>query len=687
MLKPSAILALSLCCATGAALAEASPSPNEALAGGEYMMLRNASLLRNGDNVWQRIRDGFQLEEVNPDIVRRHEQLYSARPEGLRRMLDRSRLYLFHIINEVERRGMPTELALLPLVESAFNPNAHSPVGASGLWQFMPATGLEYGLEQTWWYDGRRDVTAATRAALDYLENLNNQFNNWELALAAYNWGPGNVSRAIAKNRAKGLPETFESLNLPKETRQYVPKLLAIRNILANPDNFQITLDKLPNRPYFITVTPQKNMDISVAAKLAETSEEELKALNPAYNLPVVNPAGGRSLLIPAAKAERFERNLAHHDAPLLTWQPYTAQSEETLDDIASRFNMNPDRLRSANRLNSSRLTPGQTLLVSTANVRAESNTEAPAINTVPDSYLLAKDHQETEPKPAAVIVAAAEKKAAPAPVQLASAEKQPAEKQNARHVEPQPTLVAAAAKAPTPSATAPITTRPLAAHTDHPIEAQLASVSDTPPVLQLADASLAPSPSNANQHKTSALNLSDSIAKAIQSEKVEKIEKVADKTHKADKPEKADKADKTDKNRDQTLRYVVSKGDTLYTIANRHQMTLAELKAANPSASSDLSLGQILRVGNVAARERGETPEPKLALRQSKNDDKKSDLQAVKDSKRSAPTTQQYKVKRGDTLYSITRQFKLSYTDLKKWNDAKVLDKLRPGNLLVIEQ
>ena len=265
------------CAITATAYADNFLAPDSASRVAQYLTQQNNGTLRNGDNVWLRVRDGFQLGEVNSELVRRHERMYSKNPESFRRMLTRSHRYLFHIINEVERRGMPTEIALLPLVESAFNAQAMSPVGASGLWQFMPATGRQYGLEQTWWYDGRRDVTAATRAALDYLENLHAMFGDWNLALASYNWGEGNVSRAIARNRARGLPEDFENLSLPAETRNYVPKLLAVRNILAEPQRFSVRLEKLPNKPYFVAISPGKHMDLEVAAKLAETTEEEVR--------------------------------------------------------------------------------------------------------------------------------------------------------------------------------------------------------------------------------------------------------------------------------------------------------------------------------------------------------------------------------------------------------------------------
>lgn len=345
--------------------AQPSPSPvDEALAAGLDMMLQNSSLLRNGDDVWKRVREGFQLDEVNADVVRRQERFYASRPEYFKRTLDRSRKYLFHIMNEVERRGMPTEIALLPMVESAFVPTANSRVGAAGLWQFMPATGRQYGLEQTWWYDGRRDVMDATRAALDYLQNLYAQFGDWNLALAAYNWGEGNLSRAIAKTEASGQAPTYENIRMPKETRDYVPKLLAVRNILEHPDRFGVHLDKFPNKPYFVAISTGKHMNIDIAAKLAGISVAEFKELNPAFNLPVFAYKAGRQMLLPASKVDKFEANLDKWNKPLLTWEVYLPKSDESATAIASEHGMSTSQLLAANRISGGTLRAGQPVLV-----------------------------------------------------------------------------------------------------------------------------------------------------------------------------------------------------------------------------------------------------------------------------------------------------------------------------------
>ena len=345
---------------------------------GFAMMRQNNILLRNGDDVLQRIRDGFQFDEVNSELVRRFERTYAANPAGFERTFNRGNKYLFHIINEVERRGMPTEIALLPMMESAFVATAESPVGAAGLWQFMPATGRQYGLEQTWWYDGRRDVTAATRAALDYLENLYGLFGDWSLALAAYNWGEGNVSRAIERNRARGLPTDFENLRLPNETRQYVPKLLAVRNVLREPGRFGVQMGKLPNRPYFVAVTTSRHMDLDVAARLAGIAQEDLRQLNPGYNRPLLAYKSGRQLLVPAQQIDHFERNLAAHQESLTRWQAVVVQEDETLADLATRYNMSERELKQVNRISSIRA--GQPLLVAAGSVQTTTPDDAPQV-------------------------------------------------------------------------------------------------------------------------------------------------------------------------------------------------------------------------------------------------------------------------------------------------------------------
>lgn len=315
-------------------------------------------------DLWDRIRNGFALEELDTPLIRNHEAWYSNRPEYVRRMVDRSQLYLYHIVEEVEKRGMPTEIALLPMVESAFNPTAYSRSRASGIWQFIPSTGKNFGLKQNWWIDDRRDVKAATTAALDYLQKLHDMFGNWELALAAYNCGEGAVSRAVARNQAKGLPTDYLSLHLPPETRNYVPKLLAIKHIVTDPAAFGLSLESIPNQPYFAEVPTHQHMDVALAARLAEMPMSEFLSLNPAYNRPVINAKEDRTLLLPADKVEVFNTNLENYSKPLVSWQTYTPRRGEKLDKVARKFHISVARLKQINALGKQRKASGQTLLV-----------------------------------------------------------------------------------------------------------------------------------------------------------------------------------------------------------------------------------------------------------------------------------------------------------------------------------
>lgn len=299
-------------------------------------------------DLWHRIRVGFLLEHLESPLVAEHENWYSSRPEYIKRFVDRGSRYLHHIVEQVEKRNMPMEIALLPVIESAFTPRAMSRAKASGIWQFIPSTGKNYGLTQDWWRDNRNDIVAATDAALNYLQRLHEMFGNWELALAAYNCGEGCVGRAIAWNQKRGLPTDYLSLKLPPETRNYVPKLIAVKNIVLAPTVYGIEIDSIPDQPYFTTVQAPARIDVSVAAKLAGMSEEEFKALNPAHNKPVAVASTG-TLVVPRDKAEVFRENLENYDRPLVSWTTYTAKKGEPLDAIARRHGLTSAQLRLAN--------------------------------------------------------------------------------------------------------------------------------------------------------------------------------------------------------------------------------------------------------------------------------------------------------------------------------------------------
>ncbi|MDR3298962.1 MAG: LysM peptidoglycan-binding domain-containing protein [Candidatus Accumulibacter sp.] len=319
------------------------------------------------DDLFEHIRHGFAMPELDDDLVRYHQQWYLERPDHLRRMVDRGSRYLYHIVVELDRRGMPMELALLPMVESAYNPMAYSRSKASGLWQFIPLTGKRYHLGQDWWQDERRDVVASTAAALDYLQSIYELHGDWHLALASYNCGEGAVGRAIDKNLAQGLPTDYLSLNLPNETRNYVPKLQALKNIFRDPVlTAELDLPPVPNQPYFATFTTDSHIDVKLAAKLAEIPVEEFIALNPAHNRPVIKP--DTSLVIPAEKLDTFVNNLEAHgdeNKPLSSWRTYTLRPGDKLEKIASRFGTTTANLRAVNGIRGkTKVSPGQTLLV-----------------------------------------------------------------------------------------------------------------------------------------------------------------------------------------------------------------------------------------------------------------------------------------------------------------------------------
>ncbi|MDR3413217.1 MAG: LysM peptidoglycan-binding domain-containing protein [Formivibrio sp.] len=316
-------------------------------------------------DLWSRIRAGFQMPEMDTPLTHKWEQYYASRPEYLNRIIERGGRYLYHVTEEVEKRGLPMELALLPMIESAYNPKAESPARAAGMWQFIPATGKRYGLERTWWYDGRRDVVAATQAALDYLTEIHGMFNDWQLALASYNWGENAVARAIAKNQAAGHPTDFADLKMPDETANYVPKLMAVRNIIANPEAFGVTLKPISNEPYFVAIDNIHHMDVAVAAQLAETSVDELLRLNPGFIRPVIAQKDERKLVLPADKVEIFQRNLASYDKPLLNWQPYVTHPGEAFTKVAQEFGFSLAELKDVNDIGTRESRArGQTILV-----------------------------------------------------------------------------------------------------------------------------------------------------------------------------------------------------------------------------------------------------------------------------------------------------------------------------------
>ena len=340
-------------------------------------------------DLWDRIREGFVFSDSDSPLVIKHVRYYSERPDYVDRMMSRSSRYLFYIVEEVERRNMPMELALLPFIESAFNPEAFSRAKASGMWQFMPATGKHFQLSQNVFRDERRDVIQSTDAALDYLQRLYKMFGNWELALAAYNWGEGNVSKAIKRNQAKRLPTDYKSLKMPDETRNYVPKLLAIKKIVSDPKAYGLNLPVLENHPYFVIVTTSKDIDVELAAEFARMTLPEFKAMNPSFNKPVILGASEPQILLPFGRAESFEENLKSFEGPLATWTAVKLGSRETVDNLAQRLNVDANQVREVNAIpRGMRIKPGSTVIIP----KNEINSDVPMYLANSGSLMLEKD-------------------------------------------------------------------------------------------------------------------------------------------------------------------------------------------------------------------------------------------------------------------------------------------------------
>jgi membrane-bound lytic murein transglycosylase D len=333
-------------------------------------------------DLWQRIRDGYRMPDLNDEYVTKWEQHYGSKSDYMQRMMDRGGRYLFHIVEEVQRRGLPGELALLPFVESAFVVTAVSSARAAGMWQFMPGTGRDFRLRQNMFRDDRRDVMASTRAALDYLTRLHRQFGDWHLALAAYNWGEGSVARAIKKNQAEGLPTDYASLRMPAETRNYVPKLQAIKNIVGDPARFALTLPKLENHPYFLAVPIKRDIDVVLAAKLADISLAEFRMLNPQMNKPVILAAGTPQVLLPYDNAGIFMKSVMRHRGAMASLTAWVAPRTMKTAEAARQVGMSDDELRALNNIPPRMLVKaGSTLLVDRSEHRQNDVSESIADN------------------------------------------------------------------------------------------------------------------------------------------------------------------------------------------------------------------------------------------------------------------------------------------------------------------
>ncbi|MDD2762159.1 MAG: LysM peptidoglycan-binding domain-containing protein, partial [Methylomonas sp.] len=321
---------------------------------------------KDHETVLDRMLSLYALPEMDHVRIDREVNFYLKNPEYLSRVQQRAEPYLYFILNEIEAKNMPGELALLPVVESAFRPDAESPAQASGLWQFIPPTGRLYGLEQNSWYDGRRDVIESTQAATTFLKQLSEEFNNdWLLALASYNTGKGNIRNAVDKNISRGQPTDFWSLDLNSETSAYVPRLLAIAKIFANPEKYNINLHKIANEPYFELVDVKSQIDLGKAAELAQTPLDDFLKLNPAFNRWSTAPDGPHRLLIPVEKADTFKEKLAElpsHER--IKWEHHSVGKKESLMSIAKSHHTTVEQIQEVNHLDSNTVAQGQTLLI-----------------------------------------------------------------------------------------------------------------------------------------------------------------------------------------------------------------------------------------------------------------------------------------------------------------------------------
>lgn len=317
-------------------------------------------------DIWERIRAGYAMPEMDNPLVARHEKWFQNNPEYIENLVGRARFYIYHIVEEVEKRDMPMEIALLPAIESAYMPQAYSRARAVGLWQFIQSTGRVYGLESNWWYDGRRDVIASTRAALDYLEKLHNQFGDWQLALAAYNCGEGKVEYLIQANRRKGLPTDYASLKkLPRETINYVPRLMAVANIVADPAKYNLQLASIPNEEYFSRIVTDSQIDLGVVAKLADMPVNDLFMINPGYQRWITDPNRPHELLVPTDKKEALLEGLGKlNSEDRVQWTRHEVKRGDTISRVATHYKVTVEAIRSANKMEDNHLALGQNLLI-----------------------------------------------------------------------------------------------------------------------------------------------------------------------------------------------------------------------------------------------------------------------------------------------------------------------------------
>ena len=648
---------------------------------GMAMMRTNTIALDHGkiksghNSVWAHLRGDFRMSEVNPELVRRHESKFVSSSAYFKRTIERSRPYMYHISNEVAKRNMPAEIALLPFIESAYVTKAKSHVGASGLWQFMPATGRHYGLEQTPLYDGRHDIYAATDAALNYLQYLHGLFGDWSLALAAYNWGEGNVGRAVNRARAQGLEPVYENLRMPNETRNYVPKLLAVRNIVNNPEYFGMSFADLDNKPFFKAVDIDQPIDLSAAVRLANISQAEFDALNPAFKSPVYIPKTGRKLLLPATAIATFERNYKKADrASLLSWDVYTPYADTTLSSIAAETGMSTAELKRLNGLSKESIAAGRSLLIAKnrfsgspatvpanfAALDADINPNDNKLQTVPNLNIAVTETTFKPSRQTVDIQTASAAQPAPdtlrPPVQTAAVDF---------------TKQTAQAAAPTVT-NQPVTAAPSTDEIEDRIR-QLASASESQNAPQPATAAVADGDNNellmtfvqesGLSENSDTVTVADSGA--IQLENEQAAQEAAERSRQAKLAAERAKQQKqaaearalaAAKNSDTPTTHKVGSGDTLFNIAKRYDMNVADLIASNNIKGNTIHTGQILKVAAAKGKQTA-----------------KASVQPVS-----------YTVRQGDTLTDIARRFNVNVNDVRRWNNNS--SNIKPGQNIKLQ-
>ena len=651
---------------------------------GMAMMRTNTIALDHGkiksghNSVWAHLRGDFRMSEVNPELVRRHESKFVSSSAYFKRTIERSRPYMYHISNEVAKRNMPAEIALLPFIESAYVTKAKSHVGASGLWQFMPATGRHYGLEQTPLYDGRHDIYAATDAALNYLQYLHGLFGDWSLALAAYNWGEGNVGRAVNRARAQGLEPVYENLRMPNETRNYVPKLLAVRNIVNNPEYFGMSFADLDNKPFFKAVDIDQPIDLSAAVRLANISQAEFDALNPAFKSPVYIPKTGRKLLLPATAIATFERNYKKADrASLLSWDVYTPYADTTLSSIAAETGMSTAELKRLNGLSKESVAAGRSLLIAKnrfsgspaavpanfAALDADINPNDNKLQTVPNLNIAVTETTFKPSRQTVDIQTASAAQPAPdalrPPVQTAAVDF---------------TKQTAQAAAPTVT-NQPVAAAPAAPSTDEVEDRirQLASASASQNAPQPATAAVADGGNNellmTFVQESGLSENSDTVTVAdsspIQLENEQAAQEAAERSRQAKLAAERAKQQKqaaearalaAAKNSGTPTTHKVGSGDTLFNIAKRYDMNVADLIASNNIKGNTIHTGQILKVAAAKGKQTA-----------------KASVQPVS-----------YTVRQGDTLTDIARRFNVNVNDVRRWNNNS--SNIKPGQNIKLQ-